>query len=127
MAQPVTDPTLFSIGDIGVGQVWIVTPSGNGSMQGSAWYAQDFTTVEQATPQWAIICAVVGFFFVCAFSLLFLLAKEDKVTGYVQVTVTSDGLHHVTNVGAYNSAQLAQIHNLVAHAQQLAASAPPVA
>jgi hypothetical protein len=126
MSDSAPDPTLFTIGDIGVGRVWIVTPRGHGPMNGSQWFVQDRTTVEEKIPQWAIICAIVGFFFVCAFSLLFLLAKEKTVTGYVEVTVTSEGLQHVANVGAADTTQLAQVHNLVAQAQQMALSAPPV-
>jgi hypothetical protein len=46
------------------------------------------TTYVRSTPTWAIVLAIVGFFLVCGFSLLFLLVKENRPVEMVVTTVT---------------------------------------
>src|SRR5262245_1962099 len=118
------DPTLFLVGDIGVGRVYLNTPSGSAPMNGSNWYMQEQVYTEEKIPQWAIICAVVGFLFVCLFSLLFLLAKEKTLSGYVDVTVINGDFRHQSRVMVNTPLQLEQMRQLLASAQQYAAAAP---
>jgi RNA polymerase subunit RPABC4/transcription elongation factor Spt4 len=35
-------------------------------------------TQKGGIPTWAVVCAIAGFFLVCFFSLLFLIAKDDN-------------------------------------------------
>ena len=120
------DPTLFMVGDVGVGRVYLSTPSGSAPMHGSNWYLQEQVYTEEKIAQWAIICAIVGFFFVCAFSLLFLLVKEKTVSGYVDITVINGDFRHQSRVMVNNPMQLDQLRQVLASAQQYAAAAPVV-
>ena len=49
------------------------------------------TFVTEAIPAWAIICAILFFIF-CLLGLLFLLVKQRRVNGAVQVGVQGPGL-----------------------------------
>ena len=109
---------LVTIGDMSVTQFHVITPNGTHPLNSTSWYVTDNSTYEQTIPQWAIILAVVGFFLVCFFSLLFLLVKETKTSGFVQVTVQGQGWAHVTQLPAGTAAnahaQAAYVRNLVA-------------
>ncbi|WP_328927264.1 hypothetical protein OG429_23645 [Streptomyces sp. NBC_00190] len=88
-----------SLGDITVVGDQIITPSGNMPLRGAVWNATDFSRTEEKIPTHAIILAVIFFLF-CLLGLLFLLMKEKKTTGYIQVSVTSGGRHHSTMIPA---------------------------
>ena len=116
---------LLTIGDIGVTSTHISTPNGAAPLQGSTWIASDMSITEQKIPTWAIVLAVVFAVF-CLLGLLFLLAKEDVTRGYVQVSVQSGSLNHMTQIPVYHPTQVAQIRGQVSQAQALAAQAPSV-
>jgi hypothetical protein len=117
------DPVLFTIGDITVTQTSVIVPHGRYSLRGTVWSVQNQTYVTQSTPSWAIVIAIVGFFFVCIFSLFFLLAKESQVHGTIMVTVQGqDGLRHTTQIPAHNPMTASWVHQQVNHAQALASS-----
>ena len=111
-------PVLLVMGDMSITQFDVITPHGTHSLSGTTWYVTDNSTYEQAVPQWAIIAAIVGFFLVCILSLLFLLVKEKKASGSVQVTVQGPGWSHVAQLapgtGAHVNEQAAYVRNLVA-------------
>lgn len=68
--------------------------------------------------------ALLGFFLVCIFSLLFLLMKDTQTTGYIQVVVRgADGTQHVCNVPAYGPGTMHDISSRVAYARSLASAA----
>ena len=115
------DPIVLTIGDIGVSRHWVVTPNGTAPLAGSSWIARDMTRTESRIPPWAIVLAVV-FAFLCLIGLLFLLVKETRITGYVEVSVSSGSLYHVTQVPVSNEYQVAQIRQQVHQAQTLAAA-----
>jgi hypothetical protein len=117
------DPVLFTVGDITVTQNSVIVPHGRYSLRGTVWSVQNQTYMIQSTPQWAIIVAIIGFFFVCLFSLFFLLAKESKVHGFITVTVQGqDGLRHSTQIPVYNPMTAAWVQGQISQAQALAAS-----
>lgn len=122
---PAANPFLLTIGDIGVTSSQISTPNGSAPLHGSTWLAADMTVTERKIPTWAIVMAVVFAIF-CLLGLLFLLAKEDVTRGYVQVSVRSGTLNHMSQIPAYSPVQVAQIRALVGQAQALAAQAPPL-
>ncbi len=93
-----TEPLLVSIGDIGVTQSWVITPSGTRPVGQVQWMFTDMTRTTQAIPVWAIVCAVVGFFFVCFLSLFLLLVKETRTEGWVQVVVQGPHFVHTTQL-----------------------------
>jgi hypothetical protein len=111
-------PVLLTMGDMSITQFDVITPYGSHPLNGTTWYVTDNSTVEEVVPQWAIIAAIVGFFLVCVLSLLFLLVKETKATGSVQVTVQGPGWSHVAQLpagtGAHVNEQAAYVRNLVA-------------
>jgi uncharacterized protein DUF2510 len=117
-----TEQFVLTIGDIGVSPHWVVTPAGTAPLAGSAWIARDMSRTERKIPTWAIVLAIV-FAIACLLGLLFLLAKEDRTTGYVEVTVTAPGLQWMTQVPVSTQAQIARVRQDVAYAQSLAASA----
>jgi hypothetical protein len=117
-----TDPIVLTIGDIGVTRNWLVTPNGNARLGGSQWIARDLTRTESKIPSWAIVLAIVFALF-CLLGLLFLLAKEQYTTGYVEVSVQAGSLFHSTQIPVSGSYQVAQIRQQVSQAQTLAAAA----
>lgn len=120
--EPAQDPILFSIGDIGIGRAWIVTPNGSAPLAGSHWISQDHSRVEHAIPAYAIVLAVI-LAFACLLGLLFLLIKEERTSGYVDVTVRSGNLYHVTQLPVRRPADVHYIRGLVHQAQSMAAQA----
>lgn len=115
---PAPAPILLVIGDMSITQFHVITPSGTHPLNGTSWYVTDHSSYEQATPQWAIVAAIIGFFVVCILSLLLLLVKETRATGSVQVTVQGPGWAHVAQLppgtGAHAHAQTAYVRSLVA-------------
>ncbi|MET9321217.1 hypothetical protein ABZX75_13675 [Streptomyces sp. NPDC003038] len=89
----------LSLGDITIAGDQIITPSGTMPLRGAMWNATDFSRTEEKIPTHAVVLAIVFALF-CLIGLLFLLMKEKKTTGYIQVTVTSGGRHHSTMIPA---------------------------
>lgn len=115
--MPAPAPILATFGEISVTQFHVITPQGTYPLSGTTWHVTDTTTTTQGTPQWAVILAVVGFVFLCLLSLLFLLAKETKYVGAVQVTVQGPGFGHTAlllpGTGHQAHAQVAYVRSLV--------------
>lgn len=122
-AAQVSEVPLIQIGDITVSEHWLVTPNGTAPLAGSQWTVRDLSHTTRHTPTWAIVLAIIGFFFFLL-GLLFLLVKEDRVEGYVEVSVRSGNLWHVTQLPRATIAG-AQAFEQVRYAQQLAANAGP--
>lgn len=89
----------LSLGDITIAGDQIITPSGTMPLRGAVWNATDFSRTEEKIPAHAIVLAVIFFIF-CLLGLLFLLMKERRTTGYIQITVNSGGRHHSTMIPA---------------------------
>jgi len=111
---------LVSIGDITVVNEGIVTPSGTLPIRGAVWNATDMSRTEEGIPSYAIVLAIV-FFVLCFLGLLFLLMKERKTTGFIQVTVTSGGKHHSTMVPATHPQSFQMVMGQIAYARSLSA------
>lgn len=93
----VTPGYLYQVGDIGVTADTIVTYRGTAPLAGSTWLAIDQSRVEEKIPVWAIVMAVI-FASLCLIGLLFLLVKEQQISGHVEVRVQSGEFWHVTHV-----------------------------
>jgi len=113
---------LVEIGDISVDQTWVRTPSGSLPTAKAIWTVQDMTRTDTGIPAYAIILAVV-FFFLCLLGLLFLLIKENRTTGWMQVTVQGPAFAHTTQVPVSNQGRVADIHARVSYARSLTAAA----
>jgi hypothetical protein len=120
---PPAVPPLVTIGDIACTQDQVITPSGTRPIGGLTWTFTNMSHTWQTTPTWAAVCAVVGFFFVCFLSLLFLLAKEDKTQGWVQVNVQGPGFMHAVNLPVYSPHQVADYAARVEYARSLSSAA----
>ena len=90
---------LLSLGDITVMGDSIVTPSGTMPLRGAVWNATDMSRTEEKIPT-VRDRARDHLLLFCLLGLLFLLMKEKKTTGFIQVTVTSGGRHHSTMIPA---------------------------
>ncbi|MFE7621734.1 hypothetical protein [Streptomyces sp. NPDC057496] len=97
--QPGTGMPVLTFGDIAVMNDQIVTPAGPMPLKGAVWTATDLSRTEEKIPTVAIVLAIVFALF-CLIGLLFLLMKEKRTVGFVQVTVTSGGRHHSTMIPA---------------------------
>jgi hypothetical protein len=113
---------LITIGDIGVTQDTVVTPNGNGPLAGSQWIVTDRTQVESVIPTWAIVMSIV-FALACLLGLLFLLVKEQKVRGFVEVSVRAGDVVHMTQLPVRGVGDVNRYRALVNQAQSLAARA----
>jgi hypothetical protein len=116
------EAVLAQVGDILVSQTKVATPSGVHELRGTQWYVADQSVTEEAIAQWALIAAIVGFFVVCVLSLLFLLVKEKKTSGIVQVTVQGEGWNHTAPIPVVSPEQVANINAQAAYARNLAAA-----
>ena len=115
------EPTLVTIGDIAATQTSVITPAGRFPIKGSVWTVSDMSRTEQSTPTWAVVVAILIFWWTCLLGLLFLLVKETKTTGHVQVTVQAGGSYHATQLPVSSRAFVPQIHQQVDYARSLAA------
>ncbi|MGW2703553.1 hypothetical protein [Streptomyces sp. NPDC001340] len=97
---PMGGAPLLTLGDITVLDGQIITPAGQLPLRGAVWNATDMSHTEEKIPTHAVVLAIVFFLF-CLLGLLFLLMKEKKTTGFIQVTVTSAGRHHSTMIPAH--------------------------
>ena len=113
---------VLTIGDIGVTRDSVVTPNGTAPLAGSQWIVVDRTTTSSEIPTWAIVMAVL-FALACLLGLLFLLVKETRVSGSVEVSVRSGSLVHLTQLPVRQIHDVDRYRWLVGQAQSLAAQA----
>lgn len=97
------------------------TPMGDLPLTGSTWQVSDYWQHEEKTPVWAIATAILGFFVLTVFSLLFLLVKETRHHGTVQVTVTSGHRQYVARIPVRSQDEVRQINEQVNYVRSLAA------
>lgn len=94
-----------------------MTPAGSWRAASINVTTQDQTATTTHTPGWAIVMVVLFIWFFLL-SLLFLLAREVRVTGYVNVTIWGpEGQSYTENVPVWNAAQRADVFNRVAYLQ----------
>lgn len=115
-------PTLVGIGDIVCTQAEVITPSGRCPIGAVSWTFTDMSRTTRSIPAWAIVCAVIFFVF-CLLGLLFLLAKEDKTEGAVQVVVQGPRFLHQLQLPVSSIAQVQDYAARVNYARSLSASA----
>jgi hypothetical protein len=118
---PGPEPVIAQIGEIQVTSTTVRTPSGQFPLKGSQWTVTDQWVAEQKIPTWAIVLAIVGFFCLTVFSLLFLLAKETVYRGVVQVQVVNGPYHYVSRVPVNNQQYVQHVYGQVNYVRSLAA------
>jgi hypothetical protein len=110
-------PYLVSIGNVYATQEWVVTPAGTWDAGGVNVTTQDQTATTTHTPAWAIVMVILFIWFFLL-SLLFLFAREVRVTGYVNVTIWGpNGQSYTENVPVWNAAQRADVFSRVGYLQ----------
>lgn len=107
------------IAEIAVSPPVIRTPAGVLPLAGATWHVADYWQREEKVATWALVCAIVGFFCLFVLSLLFLLVRETRHHGTVQVTVTNGGQQYVARIPVADQAQVAHINNQVNYARSL--------
>lgn len=113
---------MVTIGDIACTNMMVITPSGQAPIGGVVWSYTDMSRTTRSIPTWAIVCTVIFFFF-CLLGLLFLLAKEDRTEGTVQVVVQGQGFLHQVQLPVSSVMQVQDYAARVNYARSLSAAA----
>ena len=113
---------MVTIGDIACTNTQVITPSGQAPIGGVVWSYTDMSRTTRSIPTWAIVCTVIFFFF-CLLGLLFLLAKEDRTEGTVQVVVQGQGFLHQVQLPVSSVMQVQDYAARVNYARSLSAAA----
>lgn len=113
------DPQLLTIGDISISQHTVVTPGGRFPLRGSVWTVTDMSRTDRSTPTWAIIVGILTFWWTCLLGLLFLLVKENRTSGHIQVTVQREGHFHSATIPATSPADAHRVHQQVNYVRSL--------
>jgi hypothetical protein len=112
------DRALVTIGDITCTQREVITPSGRRPINAVTWTFTDLSQTTTTIPTWAIVLAII-FLAACLLGLLFLLAKETRTTGWVQITVQGDRFLHQTQLPVFHPHQVVDYNSRVSYARSL--------
>ena len=127
LAQPSPsspDQPLVRFGDVAVTEHWVVTPQGTVPLAGTQITVTDLTRVDRVIPTWAIVLAIIGAFFFLL-GLLLLLVKENRVSGFAQITLTNGAFVYQTAEPAQydRGLQFYELQNRANYARSLIARA----
>src|SRR5437773_9965985 len=95
------------LGDIAVSDHRVHTPVGSFPLDGTVWTMTNQTYVTESIPAWAIVFAIIFFVF-CLLGLLFLLVKERRMHGAVQIGVNGPGFSYSTFIPVNNEVAVYQ-------------------
>lgn len=113
---------LVSIGDIGVTPTSVITPTGTAPIGEVTFLFTDMSRTTQEIPTWAIVLTVIFVVF-CLLGLLFLLVKETRTQGSVQVVVQGPRLLHTVQLPVWSPEQAWDYNARVNYARSVAAAA----
>jgi hypothetical protein len=119
-----SEPTLVTVGDMAVTQTAVMTPSGRYSLAGTAWIVSNNTNTTEAIPAYAIVLAII-FLLACLLGLLFLLIKERRTSGFIQVSVQGPGLYHMAQIPVFQALQVMDVEQRVGYIRGLVAALQP--
>ena len=121
---PSHEPIRVHFGDINMTDHWLVTPQGTMPLAGSQIFISDMSREEPFIPAWAIVFTIIFFIFFFL-GLLFLLIKETRTTGFMQITVSNgDFTYQSAEPGSGNrAAQLYELQNRANYARGMIARA----
>ncbi len=119
---PAGAPYLAVFGPIRVTPTTVMTPTGTFPLRGSTWLAEARGYVDRVTPVWAILVALLGFMVIPFVSLLFLLVKEDRWRGYVQVGVAYGDLRYAVRLPAESPVVAESIRRQVGYVRSVASA-----
>ncbi|SEE89974.1 hypothetical protein SAMN04489740_3003 [Arthrobacter alpinus] len=109
---PHNPPILLSIGHIQVTDQYVMTPSGTWPLAEVNVTTIDQTRITTYTPGWAIAMVVIFIWFFLL-SLLFLLAKESRMGGFVSVHIQSGNYTYTEQMPVSNDFQRIDVFNRV--------------
>jgi hypothetical protein len=112
---------LVTVGDIACTQTEVLLPTGRAPLRGTTWMVTNQVTVTEGIPTWAIVLAIIGII-ACLLGLFFLLVKEKKVQGFMQVSVQGPGLYYATQLPVSNEMQMRDIESRVNYIRTLVAA-----
>lgn len=123
MSQPVQEPEAvrLTLGDVVISDHWLVSPSGTVPVAEVQWSTQHLWQSHRRIPPPAIVAAVLTFW--TLIGLLFLLAREERTSGSVQVTVSGPRFMHVMSFPVRSPGDAQRIEASVAQARQIAVMA----
>jgi hypothetical protein len=116
----VGEPVVARFGRITVTDTTVRTSTRAFPLRGSVWRTFDYWQSRRATPEWAIALAIIGFFVVPFVSLLFLLVKEPRLTGVLQVAVWDGVRQHAVDLPVRSPAELRHWQRQVHYVRALA-------
>lgn len=119
-AEP-PEPVLLNIGDIAVTPTSVITPQGRRPVGRVYWTLTDMSRTREVIPVWAIVLAIIFALF-CLLGLFFLLVKETKTEGWVQVGVQGDNFFHATNLPVTSPYAVQEYMHMVNYARSISAS-----
>jgi hypothetical protein len=116
----VGEPVVARFGRITVTDTMVRTSTRSFPLRGSVWRTFDYWQTRRVTPEWAIVLAIVGFFFMPFVSLLFLLVKEQRMSGVLQVAVWDGIRQHAVDLPVRSSLDLQNWRRQVDYVRSLA-------
>ena len=109
---------LVSIGNVHFTEQYVITPAGTWPLAQTNVTTTDQTATTTHTPAWAIVMVILFIWFFLL-SLLFLLARQTRVSGYMAVNIQSGGYSYTEQVPVFSAAQKADVFNRVLFVQGL--------
>jgi hypothetical protein len=109
---PSDPPILLSIGHVHVTEHFVITPAGTWPLADVNVTTVDQTAVTTHTPGWAIVMVIVFIWFFLL-SLLFLLAKERRMGGWVAVHIQAGPYSYTEQVPIRAEYQRMEVFNKV--------------
>jgi sensor histidine kinase YesM len=107
-SPPQYEPIRIHLGQIACTDTRVHTPVGSYPLAGTTWTVTNQSYVTESIPGWAIVLAIIFFIF-CLLGLLFLLVKERRTSGSVQVSVQGPGFAYSSLIPAYNEMAIYQV------------------
>jgi hypothetical protein len=109
---------LVSIGNVHVTEQYVITPAGTWPLTQVNVTTTDQTSTTTHTPAWAIVMVILFIWFFLL-SLLFLLARETRISGFMAVHIQAGGYSYTEQVPVYSSVQRTDVLNRVLYVQSL--------
>lgn len=116
--SPGPAPTLVSIGNIHVTAEHVITPAGSWPLKDVNVTTVDQTHTTSHTPTWAVVMVIIFIWFFLL-SLLFLLARETRTSGYIAVHIQAGTQSYTEQVPILSARQRGEVFNRVAFFQSL--------
>lgn len=124
VTAPTYEPVLVQFGDAHMTEHWLVTPQGTLPLAGTQVFVADVSREVRVIPGWAIALAIIGALFFLL-GLFFLLVRETRSSGFIQVTLTNGAFTYQTaeTVTRDRTVQLFELQNRANYARGLIARA----